>query len=75
MSSPELWLDTLNIYKDNLEAVEAFLADARAMGDGRLNVVLTGAGTSDYVGEVVVLNPDLSLAETYLGGESVYTEK
>ena len=71
MSSPELWLDTLNIYKDNLEAVEAFLADARAMGDGRL----TGAGTSDYVGEVVVLNPDLSLVETYLGGESVYTEK
>lgn len=75
MSSPELWLDTLNIYKDNLEAVEAFLADARAMGDGRLNVALTGAGTSDYVGEVVVLNPDLSLVETYLGGESVYTEK
>lgn len=75
MSSPELWLDTLNIYKDNLEAVEAFLADARAMGDGRLNVVLTGDGTSDYVGEVVVLNPDLSLVETYLGGESVYTEK
>lgn len=75
MSSPELWLDTLNIYKDNLEAVEAFLADARAMGDGRLNVVLTGAGISDYVGEVVVLNPDLSLVETYLGGESVYTEK
>ena len=75
MASPELWLDTLNIYKDNLEAVEAFLADARAMGDGRLNVVLTGAGPSDYVGEVVVLNPDLSLVETYLGGESVYTEK
>lgn len=50
---PELWLDTLNIYKDNLETVEAFLADARAMGDGRLNVVLTGAGTSDYVGDTV----------------------
>ena len=75
MSSPELWLDTLNIYKDNLEAVEAFLADARAMGDGRLNVVVTGAGPAAYVGGVVVLNPDLSLVETYLGGESVYTEK
>ena len=33
MSSPELWLDTLNIYKDNLEAVEAFLADARAIAE------------------------------------------
>ena len=50
---PELWLDTLNIYKENLEAIEAFLADARAMGDGRLSVVFTGAGTSDYVGDTV----------------------
>ena len=48
---PELWLDTLSIYKENLEAIESFLADARAMGEGRLSVVFTGAGTSDYVGD------------------------
>lgn len=48
---PELWLDTLNIYKENLEAIESFLAEARAMGEGRLSVVFTGAGTSDYVGD------------------------
>ena len=48
---PELWLDTLKIYQDNLEAIEKFLADARAMGEGRLSVVFTGAGTSDYVGD------------------------
>ncbi|MBS6416880.1 MAG: SIS domain-containing protein, partial [Collinsella intestinalis] len=48
---PELWLDTLNIYKENLEAIEPFLAEARAMGEGRLSVVFTGAGTSDYVGD------------------------
>lgn len=48
---PELWLDTLNIYKENREAIESFLADARAMGDGRLSVVFTGAGTSDYVSD------------------------
>ena len=48
---PELWLDTLNIYKENKDAVDAFLADARAMGEGRLSVVFTGAGTSDYVGD------------------------
>ena len=48
---PELWLDTLNIYKENLETIESFLADARAMGEGRLSVVFTGAGTSDYVGD------------------------
>ena len=48
---PELWRDAFNIYKDNLEGVEKFLAEARAMGDGRLSVVFTGAGTSDYVGD------------------------
>ena len=48
---PELWRDTLNIYRENKEAIEAFLADARAMGEGRLSVVFTGAGTSDYVGD------------------------
>ena len=48
---PELWLDTLNIYKENKEAIDALLAEARAMGDGRLSVIFTGAGTSDYVGD------------------------
>lgn len=48
---PELWLDTLNIYREKLDAIESFLADARAMGEGRLSVVFTGAGTSDYVGD------------------------
>ena len=48
---PELWLDTLNIYMENLEAIDSFLAEARAMGEGRLSVVFTGAGTSDYVGD------------------------
>ena len=50
---PDLWRDTLDIYKANLEAIEAFLAEARAMGEGRLSVVFTGAGTSDYVGDTV----------------------
>ena len=48
---PELWRDTLNIYRENKEAIEGFLAEARAMGEGRLSVVFTGAGTSDYVGD------------------------
>ena len=30
---PELWRDTLNIYRENKEAIEAFLAEARAMGE------------------------------------------
>ena len=49
---PELWLDTFEIYRNNKEAIEAFLAEACAMANGeRISVVFTGAGTSDYVGD------------------------
>ena len=48
---PELWRDAFDIYKENLDGVEKFLGEARAMGEGRLSVVFTGAGTSDYVGD------------------------
>ena len=51
---PELWEDAFQIYRDNKEAIEAFLARAREMADGqRVSVVMTGAGTSDYVGDTV----------------------
>ena len=50
---PDLWEDTLQIYLDNKAAIDEFLAAARAMGEGRLSVVFTGAGTSDYVGDTV----------------------
>ena len=51
---PELWRDTFTIYQDNKDAIEAFLADARAMDPTqRVSVVFTGAGTSDYVGDTV----------------------
>ena len=57
---PELWRDTLNIYRENKEAIEAFLAEARAMGEGRLSVVFTGAGTSDCVTLATLISTTLS---------------
>ena len=50
---PGLWEDTLGIYRSNLAKVEEFLAEARAMANGRLTVIFTGAGTSDYVGDTI----------------------
>lgn len=50
---PELWEDTFQIYTDNKDAIEAFLAAANGMGEGRTSVIFTGAGTSDYVGDTV----------------------
>lgn len=48
---PELWRDAYNIYRENKDAVEAFLADLTDAG--RVTVVFAGAGTSDYVGDTV----------------------
>ena len=53
MQQPDLWEDTFQIYADNKEAIEAFLASANAMVEGRTSVIFTGAGTSDYVGDTV----------------------
>ena len=57
---PELWRDTLNIYRENKEAIAAFLAEARAMGEDRLADVFTRAGPSDYGGDTCA--PYLRLA-------------
>ena len=48
---PELWEDTFQIYMDNKDAIEAFLAEANSMAEGRTSVVFAGAGTSDYVSD------------------------
>ena len=48
---PDLWEETYRIYADNKAAIETFLAEANAMAEGRTQVIFTGAGTSDYVGD------------------------
>lgn len=50
---PSLWDDTLTIYNNNREAIEAFLLRAAALGGAEVktHVVFTGAGTSAYVGD------------------------
>lgn len=50
---PDLWEDTYRIWSGARRAVDAFLAEARAMAGGPLRVIFTGAGTSAYVGDTV----------------------
>ena len=47
---PELWLDTSTSTRTTTRYRRPS-ADARAMGEGHLSVIFTGAGTSDYVGD------------------------
>lgn len=52
---PDLWEDALDIYKNNLEAINEFVDRAKALGGSeKTHVIFTGAGTSAYVGDTVV---------------------
>lgn len=48
---PELWLEAFDYYKANLERITNFLAQ---LPQGRLRLIFTGAGTSQYVGDTVL---------------------
>lgn len=52
---PELWQETLTIYQEKQEAIAAFLRTIKQKTAKRIRVVFTGAGTSQYVGDTIVL--------------------
>lgn len=54
MGQPDVWEDAYQIYLDNKEKIEAFLARARKMAGGRLSVIATGAGSSQYSADVAI---------------------
>lgn len=50
---PELWQETLQIYKDNQEKINNFLDDITKKFE-KVRVIFSGAGTSAYVGNTIV---------------------
>lgn len=50
---PQLWEETLSIYQNKKEEIEAFL-DKIYQRFGKVKVIFTGAGTSAYVGNTVM---------------------
>ncbi len=59
---PELWLKTLEIIETNKDSINKFI-DERLKKE-KIRVVFTGAGTSAYVGEVVI--PYLNKRKEYI---------
>lgn len=59
---PELWLKTLEIIESNKDKIENFI-DERLRKE-KVRVIFTGAGTSAYVGEVVI--PYLNKRKEYV---------
>ena len=49
---PKLWEETYNIVKENEEKIKDFL-NRKLKSNTR--IILTGAGTSDYVGDTIYL--------------------
>ena len=50
IQQPDIWLGTFDVYAQHAEEVRAFLESARPAEGGRVTVVFTGAGSSEYVG-------------------------
>lgn len=54
---PDLWEETYRIYEQQQTQIAAFLQEAQEMakfaGKSRVTVILTGAGTSQYVGDTI----------------------
>lgn len=51
-TQPELWVETWTYVKKQRAALENFLAESYAHAD--LDVILTGAGTSAFIGDILV---------------------
>ncbi|WP_195854445.1 SIS domain-containing protein [Aerococcus tenax] len=50
---PELWEETLAIYKENKESLDRFIGELEDKYD-QIRLIFTGAGTSAYVGDTVL---------------------
>lgn len=50
---PELWQETLEIYRNHRQKLNQFLDDIKQKHD-RVRVIFTGAGTSAFVGDTIV---------------------
>lgn len=48
---PELWLEAFTYYKENLDRIQDFF---KTLPAGKLRVIFTGAGTSQYAGDTVL---------------------
>src|SRR5699024_9249791 len=51
---PELWAEAFENYKGSEERIAAFLNTVKESTTERIRVVFTGAGTSQYVGDILV---------------------
>lgn len=51
---PELWAEAFENYQGAEERIAAFLATVKASTTERIRVIFTGAGTSQYVGDILV---------------------
>ncbi len=50
---PELWQEAFTYYKENIERINVFLTEVKKAAEGKVRIVFTGAGTSQYVGDTI----------------------
>ena len=61
-NQPNLWQETLKIVESNKDKIDSFMKDK--MSKDKIRVIFTGAGTSAYVGDIIV--PYLNKEKEYI---------
>lgn len=51
---PEMWLETLNIFKNRTEKMNELLQKVKQTSNGKVRIIFAGAGTSQYIGDTIV---------------------
>jgi len=51
---PSTWKKTVDIIKNSKQELDKFMIESGLMGKGTANLILTGAGTSEFIGNSVV---------------------
>ena len=52
---PDVWLETADLVKARQVQLRAFLAEAGVTGPDESVIVLTGAGTSEFIGNAIAI--------------------
>ena len=50
---PDMWLKTCDMLTEQRESIDVFLTEASLKGEKKATVILSGAGSSEYIGNAV----------------------
>lgn len=70
---PEMWLETLNIFRNRADEVNGLLCKVKQTAGGKVRVIFAGAGSSQYIGDTIAPYLNRNGDRKYFSFESIAT--